>query len=376
MSLSISDYNTLESKGVINLSNRFIRAFKAKVFENGGFPTRINYDEELYRYIDSMHANSFENYYHNLCGGITKEEFELLKKTTKDIYDYTKKNCGKKFLVKAPMISSICEKRLINSALNSDGSNTVFEIGGGSGTLGCVLLEDNHRYVATDVTQSFYILQSRMYEYISKNDICELVTDPLNTKSQCIHIPYWKLWELRYEQIPIDIVVSNHALLEMSQNSLRFYLNWMRKSLEKSKTGAFVFQGGGWRVEQNLIDLIELFENYGYHLKYFDHAKEIAAFDLREGSVAPQVLDALRNLLKSDKLESEKIYALGNHLLTRLDKKDIFYTGDLGNRIKDNFDYIDKEEKVDIKEVLKFYNKFEITSDSPDDEFAEYIKEQ
>ena len=151
------------------------------------------------------------------------EQFELLKKTTKDIYDYTKKNCGRKFLVKAPMISSICEKRLINSALNSDGSNTVFEIGGGSGTLGCVLLEDNHRYVATDVTQSFYILQSRMYEYISKNDICELVTDPLNTKSQCIHIPYWKLWELRYEQIPIDIVVSNHALLEMSQNSLRFY---------------------------------------------------------------------------------------------------------------------------------------------------------
>ncbi len=372
MSLKIEEYNNNESKGLIDLSNRFIRAFKAKVFENGGFPTRIQYDEEIYRYIDSMHANSFESHYHKLCCGITSEEFNLLKQTTKDIYNFTKKECNKSFLVKAPMIASICEKRLIEAALTDD-SDIVFEIGGGSGTLGCLLLEDKHKYIATDVTQSFYILQSRIFEHISK-DINELVIDKLDTKKQCLHIPYWKLWELRNEVIPMDIVVSNHALLEMSQNSIRFYLNWIRRSLSQSSTGAFVFQGGGWRVEQNLIELIELFEEYGFHLKYFDHYKEIAAFDLTEGSVSDTVLEELRKLVRKKDLESEKIYALGTHIISRLRKDTIFYTGELGNRIKNKFEEIQKEEKVEIEKLYRFYDSFSKTVDSPDDEFAEYIK--
>lgn len=61
------------------LSNRFIRAFKPKLFEAGGFPTTVQVEDELIRYIDSMHAYSFDTHYNKLCGGITREEFELLK---------------------------------------------------------------------------------------------------------------------------------------------------------------------------------------------------------------------------------------------------------------------------------------------------------
>lgn len=32
-----------------------------------------------------------------------------------------------------------------------------------------------------------------------------------------------------------------------------------------SKDGLFVFQGGGWRIDQTLIDLIELFDEYGFY---------------------------------------------------------------------------------------------------------------
>ena len=130
-----------------------------------------------------------------------------------------------------------------------------------------MLLEDGIKYAATDVTQAFYLIQNRLFNHICRNSINELVNEELNNNSRCIHIPYWKLWEMRNSPIETDLVVSNHALLEMSPNSLRFYLNFCRKALEKSEEGIFVFQGGGWRIDQNLIDLINLFEEYGYYLK-------------------------------------------------------------------------------------------------------------
>ena len=138
--LSIEDYNNNEIDGKIKLSNRFIRAFRPKLFDVGGFPTTVQKEEELVRYIDSMHAYSFENHYNVLCGGITEKEFELLKKTTSDIYNMTAKKYFANFLVKAPLIASICEKRIIEAALGSTDGKRIFEIGGGSGSLGCLLL--------------------------------------------------------------------------------------------------------------------------------------------------------------------------------------------------------------------------------------------
>lgn len=372
MNLSIEEYNEQEHKGKIKLSNRFIRAFRPKLFEAGGFPTSVQVEDELIRYIDSMHAYSFDDHYNKLCEGITYEEFELLKKCTYDIYEFTKNVYNGEFLVKAPMIASICEKRIIEASLGSTENKRVFEIGGGSGTLGCLLLEDEIKYAATDVTQAFYLIQNRLFNHICKNDINELVNEKFNNNSRCIHVPYWKLWEMRNDPIETDLVVSNHALLEMSPNSLRFYLNFCRKTLEKSKDGVFVFQGGGWRIDQNLIDLINLFEEYGYYLKYFDHSKEIAGFSLQPGSIKNDVVRALENLLNGD-VEIEKIYALGNHILERLNSKEIYFTGTLGEMMNDKFEKIKKMEKIDIETVKSFYSQFGDLKMSPDDEFGEYI---
>lgn len=370
--LSIDEYNKQEIDGKVNLSNRFIRAFRPKLFENGGFPTTVVKEEELIRYIDSMHAYSLERHFKELCSGITKEEFELLKKCTSDIFDVTKKYYDGDFLVKAPMIASICEKRIIEAALGTTNSKRVFEIGGGAGTLGSLLLEDKVNYSATDVTQAFYLVQNRLYNYITKFNVNELAKEKLDEKSPCIHVPYWELWNLKDKPFNIDLVVSNHALLEMSPNSLRFYLNFCRTAMEKSNDGLFVFQGGGWRIEQNLIDLIQLFDEYGYNLKYFDHSKEIAAFSLSSGSVTKEVLEALKELLKQD-VENEKIYALGNHIRTRLNKDKIYYCGDLGEQMNDKFNQIKQAPKIAFEELLEFYSQFDSIKESPDDEFGNYI---
>lgn len=374
MDLSIQEYNLNEIKGKEQLSNRFIRAFKPKLFETGGFPTVVDTEQELVRYIDSMHAYSFENYYNNLCKGITKDEFELLKKTTKDIYDLTKSKYDLTFLVQAPMIASICERRLINAAIGNNNEKRIFEIGGGAGSLGCILLEDNRNYISTDVTQAFYLIQNRLYNYITKNDVNELALQDYEKNSNCVHVPYWKMWETRYEPINCDLVVSNHALLEMSPNSLKFYLNYFKYILKENK-GAFVFQGGGWRINQNLIDLINLFDQYGYNLQYFDHKNEIAAFSVFfHENCKDKVINSLSNLVKN--AEMEDIYGLGKNIISRLNDNEVFYVGELGFKIKKNFDIIDKKEKVNIKDIKNFYNNFNDMILSPDEEFADYIEPQ
>ena len=167
--------------------------------------------------------------------------------------------------------------------------------------------------------------------------------------------------------------MSNHALLEMSPSSLKFYLNFLRKAMEKSDDGVFVFQGGGWRIDQNLIDLIELFDDYGFNLKYLDHSKEIAGFSLSEGSIKEEALYELKDLLTQD-IEQEKIYALGTTIRSHLDKNQIFYCGALGNNMNEYFNYINSLPKVNIEEVKDFYKELNAINEAPDDEFGEYIK--
>ena len=113
--------------------------------------------------------------------------------------------------------------------------------------------------------------------------------------------------------------------------------------------------------------------NAGFNLKYFDHSKEIAGFSLSKGSVSKEACIALRNLLTNN-IELEKIYALGNHINSRLDKDSIFFCDDVGERMNSNFLKIDKEPKVKLTEVKKYYKKLNNNiQKSQDDEFADYI---
>ena len=177
---------------------------------------------------------------------------------------------------------------------------------------------------------------------------------------------------MRENPIDIDLVMSNHALLEMNPNSLRFYLNFCKDAMKNSSEGLFVFQGGGFRINKTLIDLIELFDEYGFYLKYFDHSKEIAGFSLKEGSIKKEVLKALKKLLIKG-VDKEKIYGLGFNINSRLDSNNVFYCDDLGDRMNDIFNKISHINKVNIERVREYYDSFNDKNETPDDEFAEYI---
>lgn len=68
-----------------------------------------------------------------------------------------------------------------------------------------------------------------------------------------------------------------------------------------------------------------------------------------------------------------KIYALGNHIRTRLNKDKIYYCGDLGERMNDKFNQIKQAPKIAFEELLEFYSQFDSIKESPDDEFGNYI---
>ena len=63
MILTVDEYNALEREGKKGLSNRFLEAFQPEFFSNVGFPTRIEDDKEVYKFLDSMHDGRMQWYY-------------------------------------------------------------------------------------------------------------------------------------------------------------------------------------------------------------------------------------------------------------------------------------------------------------------------
>lgn len=106
----------MEKEGKKQLPNRFLESFQPEVFLNVGFPTRIEDDCEVYKFLDSMHDGRLKEYYEhrNMNCAPTYKEFELIKKLAKNIYSFSKSTYGKGIVVKAPMLCSTHILRKIN----------------------------------------------------------------------------------------------------------------------------------------------------------------------------------------------------------------------------------------------------------------------
>ena len=63
MYLTVKNYDLSEKEGKKNLSNRFLQAFQPVTFDKAGYPTRIESEDEVYRFLDTMHENRLKLYY-------------------------------------------------------------------------------------------------------------------------------------------------------------------------------------------------------------------------------------------------------------------------------------------------------------------------
>jgi len=255
--LSPAQYNEAEVEGLAPLCCRAIECFRPSQFAAVGYPFVINSMSELWRYTESMHEaiglpQPMEEYLMAtmLMGGLTEQEIEEAKRI-KPALDDISRTIGRP--VEYPVYSMFLafnQARHI-SCLAASGS-TVVELGGGAGYLGALLVLRGYRYIATDVAQAFYILQSNLLGRLSAGGVIDLVdkqhsADDLRTlkPGQAAMVPWWR-WAQRstLAGLSIDLVTSNHNLLEMHPRSRLYHLAAVRESLSPQGNG-FVFEGWG-----------------------------------------------------------------------------------------------------------------------------------
>jgi hypothetical protein len=101
---------------------------------------------------------------------------------------------------------------------------TVLEIGPGSGYVGALLLTMGYRYIAHEVTQGFYIWQSRLFDAL-RGAFLDLAPDgqPFCGPGpfRAVHIPWWHWFTPHFPYEPA-IVTANHCLTEMHPAALAF----------------------------------------------------------------------------------------------------------------------------------------------------------
>ena len=133
---------------------------------------------------------------------------------------------------------------------------------------------NGYRYVSTDITQAFYITQNHLWEGLFPGAVKEC-TDSLfglnKYENNMVHIPYWKLWDLKDSDLEADIIVANHCLAEMHERSLRFYLQYGKQLLRNSKYKLLFAQATGYTLIRSWDFVMNCFNQAGYELVYRDH---------------------------------------------------------------------------------------------------------
>ena len=298
--LSPAQYNQAEQEGLAPLCCRAIECFRPSQFAAVGFPFSIHSMSELWRYTEAMHegiglSQPMEEYLMTtlLAGGLTEQEIEEAKRV-KQALDDLARSIGRP--VEYPVYSMLLafnQARHI-SCLAAPGS-TIVEMGGGAGYLGTLLVMRGYRYIATDVSQALYILQSNLLARVAAAGSIDLVdtqygADELRTlkPGQAAMVPWWR-WALRSTRagLSIDLATSNHNLLEMHQRSRPYHMAAVREHLSPDGCG-FVFEGWGDPSRQPRWMAVKDFTDHGFDLLHNDI--RIVYFAPRERQVAGTVM--------------------------------------------------------------------------------------
>lgn len=166
-----------------------------------------------------------------------------------------------------------------------------------------------------------------------------------------MHIPYWKLWEIKDSDLRADIIISNHNLVEFHVRALRFYLQYSKTLLKDSKYKLLVAQTGSGQVLRNIEYVMRIINLFGFRLVYQDDLYYI--FQLEDFSRTHY------NPTHTKLLSEETVI--------EVDKDNEIY-----KEIKEKRESYNKAKKVSIEDIHKFYDNLK-AGDTPDEEFIHYI---
>lgn len=219
----ISNYDLLESKSSKQKSNLTIAAFKPVTFQNNGFTTNIDSEDQLYKYIDTMHSRRLSENLSLLNDGLTSSEFELFKQCVNICTEFTK-SLGKELIPLNSLTRSFISFRaIISLSATLNQPIRIFEIGPGSGYLGLLCSLSGFSYSSLDVTKSLTTYQNALWNFA--NTKVKFTEDEGDySKYDFLQISWWEWSNLKTTLPEREIVVMNHVIKEMTPISLRFSL--------------------------------------------------------------------------------------------------------------------------------------------------------
>jgi hypothetical protein len=268
-----NDYDRAEKMGIVPLCCRAIECFRPTQFAAVGYPFVINSIGELWKYTECMHdgfglTEPMDQYLIStlLMGGFTKQEFQEFK-SIKAAVDDLAGLVGRRCEYPTNSIFLALNQARHISALTPPGS-TIVELGGGAGYLGALLVLRGYRYVATDIAQALYLMQSHLISRVAPRGCIDLLDERYGVNElralqpgQAAMIPWWR-WVHRSipAALSIDLATSNHNLLEMHPFSRLYHLSAVRNNLTPKSIG-LVFEGWGdpsrnptWTAVKDLAD--------------------------------------------------------------------------------------------------------------------------
>jgi hypothetical protein len=276
MPLTVDAYNAAEAAAEVNTPNRIIEACRPETFIRLGYPTSVNADQAVWRFADAMHElRDRDDYQSLLGGGFTEPEFEIFKKISAEVASLTERRFGRRLLPKGALTRAFISFRCIRAI--SEPGTTVFEIGPGSGYLGALLGVTGFNYVATDVTQGFYIYQSILWEHLFRDKFIELATDPRGldkfgalAPGTILHVPWWKYNVDRPQNLKLDaqVVTSNHALAEMHHVAFMYALKLSRSWLAYPGLRYFFIEHPGAELTRTREQIKTAFKDLKYELMF------------------------------------------------------------------------------------------------------------
>lgn len=365
--LTSRSYDEYERAGREQLPNRYLEAFQPVTFDTLGYPSRLADEKGIYRYLDSMHDCRLRHYYYE-CYGYrpTLYDFEKIKSLASRIHTVSKELTGHSIVVKAPLLSSLYALRRLRLIAPPSERITVMELGGGAGILAAMLHEEGYRYISTDVTQAFYLTQNNLWNALYPGQVHECLDGEFGldgvAPEAMVHIPWWKLWEMRKSDLQADIIIANHCLCEMHPHSLRFYLKWGKHLMRNSCYKLLLAQGPGTLMFRDMDYLFGMFKQCRYSVLYANTEYIVACSDDKDDYSPLPWQDVFRT--EDDKKNGHWI---SQALVNNVNESDPTVAKLLAGEQQ-----VKRQEKVSYMELEAFFHSLEAYYDSPDEEFVHF----
>lgn len=249
--LTIEAYNQAERDAAQRLGSRAIQAYSPATFEDLSYPVRVSADQQLLRYVDTMHETSDGKYFDKTKYQYSHAEGKVIADVAETVANMTENNYAKRIRPWMAPFGSIPAFRIIEAfkTLTDRQTLRVLEIGPGSAYLGALLMKRGFSYSAMDNTQGFYLWQNRLFNTLAPNEFQEWAPHTLPTgtwEARVNHMAWWQ-WAGLNETTALrsDVVVCDHALGELHPIALRHALRLIRIILQGDGPKLFFFTSPG-----------------------------------------------------------------------------------------------------------------------------------